>query len=476
MIEIQNPQDRSVVDRVYKEGQGHVFRWWDELNASSRKKLIDQLKAVDFKLLQELRAKCVGPSVIDEFRGALEPVEFVPIPRTEKERKRAESARRLGEKMIREGKIAAFLVAGGQGTRLGFNGPKGMFPIGPVTQKSLFQMHAEKILAASRFYDVTIPWYIMTSETNDVKTRTFFQQHDFFGLKEKDVFFFTQRMIPALDEEGKFILDEKDHVFTSPNGHGGSLLALVESGAVDDMRRRGVEVFSYFQVDNVLIKIVDPVFIGYHQQACAEMSSKMLRKRDFAEKLGVFGRVNGKLKVVEYSDLSDEDMTATNPDGSLKYEAGSIAIHLLNIRFVEQEVCEGFKLPYHVAHKKIPYLNEGGEQVMPEQPNGYKFETFVFDALENTTHSVVMEIDRREEFSPVKNGEGEDSPETAVRDLTNFFGRWLEAAGATAPKKSNGDVDGFVEISPLYAMNLDMFIKRAPKDLSFETALYVGPK
>ena len=472
MLNLENPRDRALVEKVLQERQEHVFRFWDELSDRSREKLLNQLREIDFSLLRGLREKCLKV----EYKAVeLEPIESIPVPRTQAQREAANQAKKIGEELIRAGKIGAFLVAGGQGTRLGFDDPKGMYPIGPVSGKSLFQLHAEKILAESRYYGVSIPWYIMTSETNDEITREFFRAEKFFGLPEEDVFFMKQRMLPALDEKGKLILDRKDHIFVSPNGHGGALLAMVESGAVNDMHKRGIEILSYFQVDNVLVKIIDPVFIGYHFQAKAEMSSKMLKKRDPFEKLGVFGKVNGRLRVIEYSDLTPEDAKAQNPDGSLKYGAGSIAIHLINVSFVESEVRGGFSLPYHVAHKRIPYLNDKGKTIFPEEPNGYKFETFIFDALSDTTNSVIMEVKREEEFSPVKNKDGEDSPETARRDLSNYFGRWLEAGGIHVPKDENGNVEGVIEISPLFARNLEEFLEKRPNNLIFDGSLYLGP-
>jgi len=472
MINLEDPQDRSLVEKIFREGQEHVFRFWNELSYHSRVKFLNQLREIDFPLLRELRGKCLKK---EPPAAKLEPIKAIPIPKTEAQQEAANRAKKIGKKLVREGRIGAFLVAGGQATRLGFDGPKGIYPIGPVSGKSLFQMHAEKILAESRYYGVRIPWYIMTSETNDEATRKFFQDEKFFGLPEEDIFFMKQRMLPALDEKGKLILDKKDHIFVGPNGHGGALLAMVESGAVDDMHRRGIEILSYFQVDNVLIKIIDPVFIGYHFQAKAEMSSKMLKKRDPFEKLGVFGKIDGKLRVIEYSDLKPEDAKAQNPDGSLKYSAGSIAVHLINVSFVESEVRGGFKFPYHVAHKKIPYLSDKGETVFPEKPNGYKFETFIFDALSDTTNSVIMEVVREEEFSPVKNREGEDSPKTAKKDLSNYFGRWLEVCGIYVPKDKNGNVEGAIEISPLFARDLKEFLEKRPDNLVFDGSLYLGP-
>ncbi len=475
MIKADHPKDQSVIGMVFNQGQGHVFRWWDDLSDTSRRNLLDQLGAIDFDLMERLWSQIVQHTETGRTGPGLEPAEYISLPQTTEEKAAEREARLVGEEAIRSGRVAAFLVAGGQGTRLGFDGPKGCYPIGPVSGKSLFQLHAEKIRAAQKKYSVIIPWMIMTSETNDAATQQFFHDNGFFGLSDQDVRFFTQRMIPALDSEGRLILDAKDHIFMSPNGHGGSLLALFESGSLDDMAERGVDTISYFQVDNVLTTIIDPVFIGRHIQAGAEMSSKMVKKRHPLEKVGVFGRSGGKLRVIEYSDLSRKDAEARGPDGSLVYGAGSIATHILNVAFVRDEVEGGFRLPYHVAHKAIPHLNKEGENIVPDTPNGYKFETFVFDALADTTASVIMEVAREEAFSPVKNAQGENSPDTARRDLSTFFERWLEAAGIPIPRNSEGITSALIEVSPLYAPDLEMFLKKVPSDIRFEQSLYLGP-
>ena len=228
--------------RFIDAGQGHIFRYWDELSPESRQKFIHQLQSIDLDLLQTLVQKFVINPAANQGRISLLPPKVISIPCTEEQKQRAKQAKLVGEKLLHSGKVAVVLVAGGQGTRLGFDGPKGIFPITPVRKKSLFQFHAEKILALRRRYQVPIPWYIMTSESNDAATRQYFQDHDFFQLPPDDIFFFTQSMLPAVDEKGKLILDAKDHVFTSPNGHGGTLLALVESGALEDMKARGIEL------------------------------------------------------------------------------------------------------------------------------------------------------------------------------------------------------------------------------------------
>ncbi|MBN2104460.1 UDPGP type 1 family protein [bacterium] len=454
-----------------KYHQSHVLRYWGDLDNEERKRLIDQLDDIDFNLVLYLASLLKNTKKSEPLK--MSPAPVIDLPETKEEKAAFENARTLGEEVIRAGRVGAFLVAGGQGSRLGFDGPKGCYPIGPVSGKSLFQMHAEKILSAQRRCKTVIPWYIMTSETNDGDTRRFFERYHYFGLKSSDVMFFKQRMVPALNEDGQMILDRKDHIFTSPNGHGGSLQAMMESGAIANMKERGIDVISYFQVDNVLIQILDPLFIGFHVQANAEMSSKMLRKRGPYEKLGHFGLVNGQLQVVEYSDMQEADMQARNQDGRLKYGAGSPAIHLIQPDFIVQEMEGGIQLPYHVARKKIPYLNQAGKQMIPDRPNGYKFEMFVFDALRDTRNSVILEAVREHEFSPVKNKTGQDSPETARRDLSNYFGEWLEAAGIEVPRDKSGNVRGVVEIGPLFADCQEAFVKKISQDVTFDGSFYL---
>lgn len=468
-------EDRSIVKRVFQEGQEHIFRWWEELSDSGQQRLFTQLRQVDFDLMQRLKNRHVHHRPSINFRENMDTVDVIPVPRSSEEREAAELAKHIGEESIRSGKLGIFMVAGGQSTRLGYDKPKGCFPIGPVTGNSLFQMQAEKILAVCRFYEVSIPWYIMTSETNEEQTRDLFNQNGFFGLNQKDIIFIRQGMLPALDAEGKMILDAKDHIFTNPDGHGGAFSAIAKQNIIEDIKRRNIEIISYFQIDNVLIKIVDPVFIGYHIQACADMSSKMVRKKNPMEKIGHFVQIDGKLRVIEYSDMPESEKLLQNGNGKLKYEAGSIAIHLIGTNFIEKYIREELVLPYHVAHKKIPYLNEDGVLINPNKPNGYKFEKFIFDAFVYASKSVIMEVVREDEFSPIKNRTGENSPDTAQRDLTNLFSRWLERAGISVPRDGKGNVEGRIEISPLYAVNEEQFLKKVDRDLCFQDSLYLGP-
>ncbi len=458
---------------VREAGQEHLFSFWAELSQESRRRLLDQIAEIDFKLVDRLYHNLIlEKRTVHE--ATLEPAPIISLAHQKKHPRECEEMRQKGEELLRCGKVGALLVAGGQGSRLGFDRPKGVYPIGPVSGKSLFQLHAEKLLARGRRYGAPIPWYIMTSKANDEETRAFFRRHDNFGYPADELFFFVQGMMPAIDSHGKIIMEAADNIFLNPDGHGGTIIASGKSGALDDMHKRGLTEIFYFQVDNVLIDICDPLFIGYHIAKDADMSAKACSKRDAYERVGVLGKKGGKYAVIEYSDMSDKDKAARNADGTLKYNAGSIAIHMFRVDFLTRELQSGKKLPWHLAHKQIPYLDAGGELIQPEESNGYKFETFVFDAFADAKTCVVLEVDRHMEFSPIKNFSGVDSPETAMRDLCNFYARWLEKAGVHVQRDAEGRPNAKLEINPLFANDAEELAQKIPPGLKVEQALYLS--
>ncbi len=473
------PEIAKTREELEKHGQSHLLRFYDELSDRQRAVLLEQLSAVRFDQMDELIAQYVKQPPSLSLGGKIAPARIMPAkPASPDQEAEYAAARKAGAELIASGKVAAFVVAGGQGTRLGLEGPKGCLPVTPVTRKPLFQVFAEQILAASRRYGVAIPWYIMTSQSNDVATRAFFRQHRFFGLAEKDVFFLVQGTMPAIGFDGKLLLASKGSLALSPDGHGGCLQALANSGALADMAKRGIELISYFQVDNPLVRCIDPLFLGLHHLRGAEMSAKALPKRDPTERVGNFCLVDGKVTVIEYSDLSDELAAATTEDGRLKFGSGSIAIHVLSRGFVER-LTAGAKppLPFHLAEKSVPFIDETGNFVEPDKPNAVKLEMFVFDAVPLAKNAVVLEIERDEEFSPVKNASGQDSLTSSLHDQVRRSAAWLERAGVTMPRDADGQIAAAIEISPLFADSAeDLAGKVDPKKLTITAGqnVYLG--
>ena len=292
----------------------------------------------------------------------------------------------------------------------------------------------------------------MTSQANDVATRAFFRQNRHFGLSPDDVFFLVQGTMPAIGFDGKLLLGEKGSLALSPDGHGGCLTALRKSGALDDMARRGIELISYFQVDNPLVRCIDPLFLGLHALRNAEMSAKGLPKRDPLERVGNFCVLDGKVTVIEYSDMPEDLALATNEDGRLRFALGSIAIHILSRPFVDRLTAgQTPPLPFHRAEKPVPCIDEHGKPLAPDKPNAIKLEMFVFDALPLARQAVILEIDRREEFSPIKNASGHDSLASSLHDQVRRAAAWLEQAGVAVPRDADGQVAAAIEISPLFA-------------------------
>ena len=423
-----------------QEGQGHVFRFWDGLDADQRSGLLEQCAGIDLPALKAALAATRDQAASGP--ATLAPVEVERIPEHGGDPTRFTSARERGEELLAQGRVGLVVVAGGQATRLGFPGPKGTYPIGPVSDRSLFEIQAQKIRRLRERYGAALPWYVMTSAATDAPTRAFFTEHEFFGLPESDVVFFQQGMVPSFSFEDRLILAEPGRLAVSPDGHGGSLTALLSSGILDDADRRGVTTLFYYQVDNPLIEMAAPAFLGFHAEAGAEASCKVARKVDPMEKVGVFARVGGALGVVEYSELDDEHRYARDADGELLYWAGNLAIHAFEVAFVRRIAADADRwLPYHASEKKIPTVDDDGAAIAPEQPNGRKLERFVFDALPAAHTVALVETDRTRDFSPVKNAEGIDSPATARRDLTAQYRAWFEAAGLAPPPDAALEID-----------------------------------
>ena len=456
-------------------GQEQVFAFWDQLTPAAQQELLAQAAEVDLAEVERLNRTLVfksGGATAD--LADLSPAPYVLLPENGGSTAEWAAAQAAGEAALRAGRVAAFTVAGGQGTRLGYDGPKGTFVVTPLRKKPLFQVFAEKIKAVGLRYGRPLHWFIMTSHANHAQTEAFFVQHKYFGLDAGRVHFFRQGRMPAVDFAGKIMLETPGTLALSPDGHGGSLRALHRSGALDLMKAEGIDTISYFQVDNPIVRCVDPAFIGFHLLAGSEMSSKMVPKAYPEEKVGHFCIQRGKLVVVEYSDMPIAMQRETTPAGGLRYNAGSIAIHVIDREFARRLAggdttgahttssgrAEVPVLPFHRADKKIATVDAGGKALKPEKANGVKFEMFVFDALPFARNSVVIETARADDFSPVKNAEGVDSPQTCREDQLRQFARWLKAVGAAVETDATGLPRTAVEFSPLFGYDAATFAER----------------
>jgi UDP-N-acetylglucosamine/UDP-N-acetylgalactosamine diphosphorylase len=437
----------DLLNRLRIHGQTHVLAGWERLSPSERSELIGQLSAIDVAELLTLARKGqeTAPRLAD----------IAPLPVEAAEASPAERA--LGEEALRRGEVAALIVAGGQGSRLGFEKPKGMFSVGPVSGASLFQIHAEKLLALSRRHGKAVPFLVMTSPATDEETRAYFEENRSFGLEPRSVTFFQQGTMPSVCARShRLLLEQRGRLFLSPNGHGGTLTALAECEVLDAIRDRGVKHVFYFQVDNPLLRICDPGFIGRHIARRAEASSKVVFKESPEEKVGVFAVMEGRCGMIEYSDLPRELAEERNADGTLRFRAGNPAIHLFSVDFLTRVTGTG-GLPYHVAKKAVPHFDPETEEVVDpgKEPNALKFERFIFDALPLAERWLAVEARREEEFAPLKNATGADSPETVRQAQLALHARWLAHAGI----ETGGHP---VEVSPLFALDVEELKSKLP--------------
>ena len=451
--------DAALIAGLRAAEQSHLAEHLDTLAPERLASFIAQLESIDFAGVPALVENYVRNKPVFTLPADVQPAPYYPNNHASGKRAWDRTAyEKAGQDLIRAGRVACFTVAGGQGTRLGYDGPKGCYPAGAVSRKPLFQMFAEQIRAHSERSGHDVPWYIMTSPLNHDATVEFLRSNDHFGLKASSVMCFPQGVMPSFDmNSGRILLAAPGEIATNPDGHGGSITALHKSGAIADMKSRGITTLSYFQVDNATVHALDPAFLGLHATApdsSGEMSSKMIPKAYAEEKLGLFCSCGGRTEVIEYSDLPMDLQRQTTADGSLRFLAGSIAVHAMSVEFIERLATDPrFSLPYHRAEKKVPCIDPAtGARVEPTSPNGVKLERFVFDALPLCRASIVYETDRVEEFAPIKNATGLDSPETCTKLQSERAARWLRNAGVDVPLTPDGKPDCTIEIAAATAV------------------------
>ena len=399
-----------------KYNQEHLLNGYENLDEKKQKQLLNQIMNIDFELIKSLYANTTKEE--SENEDVIEPMEYLDKNKLYDNYKYYEN---IGKHAIQEGKLAAVTMAGGQGTRLGHSGPKGTYDIGLDSHKSLFELLSDGLKEAGKKYDVTIPWFIMTSRENNEETVNFFEKNRYFGYqKDKNIFFFIQGELPMVDTEGKILIGEDGLIKQAADGHGGIYESLVKSGMTEKMRQLGVEWVFIGGVDNCLVKMVDPVLMGVAIDKGVTVACKSIVKANPHEKVGVFCKRNGKPGVIEYSEITDEMAEATDENGELLYGESHILCNLFSIDAVER--MGQTPLPYHSAFKKAKYMDKNGEIVTSDKPNAYKFEAFLFDAFESLDNMAILRVKREEEFAPVKNAEGVDSPETARALYKAFHG------------------------------------------------------
>ena len=440
-------------------GQEHLLAFWDQLDTDRQESLARQIRAIDWPLIGRLYRGRHDQADFGQLAERASPPPAFRLQTTEN-RFTPRQARDCGRQALAAGHLGVIVVAGGQGTRLGFDHPKGMFPIGPVSGRSLFEVHVEKILAVGRRHGVRIPLWLMTSPATHDETVEFFAHNHRFGLAEDDLKIFCQRRMPAVDAAtGKVLLDRPDRLALSPDGHGGMLAALAGSGALAEIAQRGIRQLFYLQVDNPLVDICGPELIGYHLLSGSEMTTQVIAKREPLEKVGNVVEVGGRLLVIEYSDLPDDVAQRRNADGSLEIWAGSIAVHVIDTGFLQRMADRADGLPFHLAQKKVAYLDPAGRRIEPEEPNAIKFERFIFDLIPWAHNAIVVEVDPAEGFAPLKSASGarQDTPETVKAQMVALHRNRLRQAGVEV-------ADGVdVEISPLWALDADELAVKIPR-------------
>ena len=447
-------------ERLKLFSQTSTVRFWSRLDQAERLQLVAELESVDLKQIQEIwqssQTKSTdGLSTAERIQKAAAPKTVIRQAKSPEDVASWQAAAALGESELRAGKVAVVTVAGGQGTRLGFDHPKGMFPIGPISDRTLFQIFAEQIQARRQRYGASLLWLIMTSDATHAETVDFFESKQYFGLSTDSVAFFMQGSLPALDAAtGEILLSGPGSLALSPDGHGGLIMALRNSGLLDRMTQEGVEHVFYHQVDNPTVIIADPALIGFHRQQKSMLTTNVVCKTSPTERMGVLVDVDGHTEIIEYSELTPEQAASNDASGQWIFWAGNTAIHVFDRKFLQRLAEDGCRLPLHIARKNVPYLDASGQFMQPSdasKPNAIKLERFIFDALPLAERTLIVEGNRDREFNPVKNKSGADSAETARAALNRIATEWLKESGHSLPEGHA------IEISPLQALDAAEF-------------------
>jgi len=405
--------------KLENSNQKHLLNFYGKMSKEKQERLLAQIEKLDLNQIEKLYDAIKNP-VEEKTETKVEPIGYVDKAKLSKEEKVEYT--KLGNDALSSGKIAAVTMAGGQGTRLGHKGPKGTYDLGLKSHKTLFEIICDTLKKVQKENGVTIPWYIMTSEENNETTEKFFETNNYFGYPKEAISFFKQGQYPMLDTNGKILLDENGLIKEAADGHGGVYIAMLKNNVIEDMKKKGIKWVVVGGIDNVLVKMFDPIFIGLYLKQGYPSASKSVVKSYPEEKVGVFCKKNGKPSIIEYTELSKEMANDRDENGELKYGESNIIVHIFDVNVIEKITRN--KLPYHPAFKKANYMDENGNIVIAEKENAYKFEAFMFDAFEQLDNMSILRVNREEEFAPVKNSDekGVDCPKTARELYKKYFG------------------------------------------------------
>ncbi|XP_050424899.1 UDP-N-acetylhexosamine pyrophosphorylase [Adelges cooleyi] len=474
---MSNFESVSTVLKTYD--QQHIIQFWDKLDDNEREQLLEDIQNVNIPEVVDMFKKTIkdinaDKQKLDDKMKSIPSELYGSVSRSPTEL--LNSYKEIGLQNISKGKVGVLLMAGGQGTRLGVSYPKGMYDIGLPSHKSLYRIQGERIrrlinLAQQKYGSCKgLPWFIMTSEHTMEPTREYFAKYNHFGLNEKDIIFFEQYMLPAFTFDGKIIMESTHKISKSPDGNGGIYKALRDRNILNEIKKRDVMYLHAHSVDNILVKVADPTFIGYCISKSADCGAKVVKKAYPSEPLGVICEVDGKFQVVEYSEITESTSEKQNSDGSLTYSAGNICNHFFTTNFLNDVINKySNKLKLHVAKKKILCVDSEGNDCKPEKPNGIKIEKFIFDVFEFSNRLAVWEVNRDEEFSALKNGDtpgGKDNPSTSRLDVFKLHRKFIEKAGG---KFIRDNIE--CEISPLLSYegeDLERFVKGKMYDTVLE--------
>ena len=454
---------KEALVKLKSYGQEHLLAFYDDLAEAGKNRLLDQIQALDAGRINRLYQELVLDRTleIEDELSSMKSETLADLPADERQR-----LFDIGLSAISRGEVCAFLVAGGQGSRLGFEGPKGAYDIGLPSHKSLFQLQGERLKNISDRAGFSIPWYIMTSPLNHQDTVNFFKDHHYFGLDPASLNFFPQGTLPSVDESGRILLAEPDQISANPDGSGGCFRAFKESGLLDDVTRRGIKYIFFYGVDNALVRVCDPYFIGFAIDQDKDIACKAVKKIHPAEKVGVYAYRNGKPSIIEYTELPKELAEATDEKNELLYGSANVVTHVIKESFLTRVLEQD--PPYHVAHKKVDYIDGSGQKIKPVSPNAYKFEALYFDLFKFADDLSILNVAREEEFSPVKNFDGVDSKDTAREMFLALCTGWVEDLGIQTSKS--------FEISPLLSIYGDDLDKAEMINLvSQTTSGYIAP-